>query len=304
MSGFQNKNLIFYSMHPNDKLSRMCLLELDKLPELNKQFIRICIHHPQDIKKPPIINLPPKVDHCKNHGLIPILAIAGFREAITANSALSWIKESALKMDAGIAASNIHGGGVADNCSSITQASQSGNALFDTDYNIGFSDAKGEFNKGYANIDEAVKSRIMTYDEVNDKKAASGQIAQRLENMKFSRDIDVPKAMVGGGMGIPNNGNMSMPDRQQQGMSGMPGMPGMPGNQQSGYDPRMQNQGYDPRMQNQGQDPRMMQNQGQDPRMMQMPTMPHMTGQYPMMQQRQNVNMPQMPNNMSQQRRY
>jgi hypothetical protein len=238
MSGFQNKNLIFYSMHPNDKLSRMCLAELDKMPELAKQFIRICIHHPQDVNQPPLINLPAKVDLCKNKGLIPILAITGFKEPVFANSALSWIKESALKMGDGVAPSNIHGGGVADNCSTIDQAAQGGNALFDTDYNIGFSGAKGEFNKGYSNIDEAASSRIVTYDETNDKRSASNEIAQRLEQLKFNRDVDAPKTngqmgggQMGGGQGMP--AMPAMPNKMQPGY-GQQGMPMQPGYGQQG----------------------------------------------------------------------
>jgi hypothetical protein len=234
-------------MHPNDKLSSMCLAELDKMPELSKQFIRICIHHPNDFNLPPLINLPSKVDMCKNKGLIPILAIAGFKEAVFANSALSWIKESALKMDEGIAPSNIHGGGVADNCSSIGQASQGGNSLFDTDYNIGFSSAKGEFNKGYANIDEAASNRIVTYDESNGKKAASNEISQRLEELKFNRDVDMPKAQprIGdsmGGMGQQNQGMPSMPSMPMRGMQGMQGMPMMPMQGQQMQGQQMQGQ--------------------------------------------------------------
>lgn len=265
MSGFQNKNLIFYSMHPNDQLSKMCLAELDKMPELKKQFIPICIHHPRDISRPPLVQLPHQVDQCKQKGLIPILAIAGFKEAIFATSALSWIKESALKLDEGIAPSNIHGGGVADNCSSISQASLSGNSLFDTDYNIGFSSAKGEFNKGYANIDEAAESRIVTYDEVNDRKAASSEISQRLEQLKFNRDVDMPNApmRVGGNNPLP----MMPGGMQGGGQRGMPQIPQMP--QMPGYgQPQQQMPGY-------GQPQPQMQMPGYgQPQMPQMPQMP------------------------------
>jgi hypothetical protein len=262
MSGLQNKNLMFYSTHPNDKLSKMCLAELEKMPELKKQFIPICIHDPHDISKPALIRLPPIVDQCKNRGLIPILAIAGFEKPIFATSALSWIKESSLKLDEGIAPSNIHGGGVADNCSTISGAASAGNTLFDTDYNIGFSNAKGEFNKGYANIDEAAESRIVTYDEVNDKQTASNEISQRLEQLKFNRDVEGPKAPQRAGGGMPQMGGMP---QQGQGGYGMPqqgqggyGMPQMPQQGQGGYGmPQMPQQGQGgygmPQMPQQGQ---------------------------------------------------
>jgi hypothetical protein len=266
MSGLQNKNLIFYSTHPNDKLSRMCLAELEKMPELKKQFIPICIHHPQDITKPPMIRLPHIVDECKSRGLIPILAVAGFEKPIFATSALSWIKESALKLDEGIVPSNIHGGGVADNCSTVSGSAVAGNSLFDTDYNIGFSSAKGEFNKSYANIDEAAESRIVTYDEVNDRQTASNEIAQRLEQLKFSRDVDVPQSQqrISGqsrssGGGMPGYGQPQMPQMPQMQGYGQPQMPQMP--QMPGY--------------GQPQMPQMPQMPGYgQPQMPQMPQMP------------------------------
>ena len=247
MSGIQNKNLIFYSLHPNDKLSKMCLEELEKMPEFKKQFIPICIHDPRDINRPPTIRLPQKVEECKRKGLIPILAIAGFKEAIFATSALSWIKESALKTGDAVLGSNIHGGGVADNCSLISQAGESGNSLFDTDYNIGFSNARGEFNKNYANIDEASESKIVTYDESSDKNTASSEISQRLEQLKFSRDQDLPNQrqmpqmpQMPRQMPQMPNMNQQMPNMNQQMPPGMghmqsistrgqmPGMPQMP----------------------------------------------------------------------------
>lgn len=262
------------------------MAELDKMPRLKEQFIPICIHHPQNLQAPPLIRLPMQIQECKKQGLIPILAIAGFKELIFAQSALSWIQESALKFEEGVTPSNIHGSGMADNCSTISQASRQHNSLFDTDYNLGFSSAKGEFAKGYSNIDEAVENRIITYDNKDSRKDASNKIAQRLEQMKFNRDIDVPKVpprvgglgnagMMGGGVpqGLPQMpqmpqhqgmphiphapSRMSMPARggggmpqmpQQRGMHGsMPQMPRMPRGGMPQM-PRMPQQGGNPRM--------------------------------------------------------
>jgi hypothetical protein len=293
MSGIQNKNLIFYSLHPNDKLSKLCLEELDKMPEFKKQFIPICIHDPRDVNRPPTIRLPQKVEDCKRKGLIPILAIAGFKEAIFATSALSWIKESALKTGDALLGSNIHGGGVADNCSLISQAGESGNSLFDTDYNIGFSTAKGEFNKNYANIDEAAESKIVTYDESSDKNNASSEISQRLEQLKFNRDQDMPNQRQMPQMPRQMNNqqmprqmnNQQMPNMNQQ-------MPQMPMGQ-------MPNRDMPPMGQMPNRDmPPMGQMPNRDmPPMGQMPNrdMPPM-GQ--MMQGMSSRDMPPMPNGM------
>ena len=232
MSGIQNKNLLFYSLHPNDALSKQCIEYLDKYPVLNKQFIRICIHDPRNYNRPPTIRLPRIVDECKQKGLIPLLAIAGLTEPVFAQAAISWMKESSLNSKGDLLGSNIHGGGIADSCCTIEQASQSGNSLFDTDYNIGFSNGRGEFNKGYASIDEASDNRIVTYEDSSDKKSASSDIAKRMEQLKFSRESDSPRQppqmqhMGGGGGGRPMPQMPQMP-QMMGGMSGM-GMPQMP----------------------------------------------------------------------------
>ena len=206
MSGIHNKNLIFYSLYPNDSVSRLCLSELDKNPDLNKQFIRICIHHPQDYNKPPLITLPAVIREFRNQ--IPILAISGFQQPILAKAAVSWIKESALKTDNSVMASNIQGYGTADNCATIAQSEAKSNSLFDTEYNIGFSNGIGEFNKSYANIDESSQMRIPTFEESTDKRAASSDVAKRLEELKFNRSNDArpPGSQFGKAQGGPQQG--------------------------------------------------------------------------------------------------
>lgn len=217
MSGIHNKNLIFYSLYPTDSLSRLCLAELDKNPALNKQFIRICIHHPQDYNKPPLINLPSVVRENRNQ--IPILAISGFQQPILAKAAMSWLKESISKDENAVTASNIQGYGTADNCATIAQSEAKTNSLFDTDYNLTFSNGIGEFNKSYANIDESAQMRIPTFDESADKKSASQDVAKRLETLKFNRSNDLHTSGNGGQFG-----GLHMPTSNRQ----MPQMPQMP----------------------------------------------------------------------------
>jgi hypothetical protein len=263
MSGTHNKNLLFYSLYPNDKISRQCLEALESLPELNRQFVKFCVHDPKNLKGAPLIKLPKIVYSCMERGLVPIIAVAGFNQPVFADAALSWIKQSALTKS-GIMPSNIHGQGAADNCSTIEQASRSGNTLFETDYNIGFSDGEGEFNKDYASIAEACQSHIVTYDEVNDRSQASQEIQSRLDQMKFKRDMDVPQTKRIGGDDMPQMPQFSYRQGQQGQMGGMPQMPQMPQYQNMGM-PQM------PQYQNMG--------------MPQMPQMP----------QYQNMGMPQMP---------
>lgn len=264
MSGTHNKNLLFYSLHPTDKISRQCLIELEKLPELNKQFVKFCVHDERNINAPPRIKLPKIVYQCMERGLVPIIAVAGFNQPVYADSALSWIKQSALNKS-GIMPSNIHGQGTADNSATIEQASRSGNTLFDTDYNIGFSSGQGEFNKDYASIEESCGNRIVTYDEVNDKSQAAQEIQQRLEQLKFNRDSEVPRAQQRiGGNNMPQMPQMpqmyKMPMQNPQ-VGQMPQMPQMP--MQMGQMPQMPMQ--------MGQMPQMPMQMGQMPQMPQMP---------------------------------
>ena len=296
MSGIHNKNLLFYSMHPTDAVSRKCLQELKAMPALDKQFVKICIHHPRDISQPPLIKLPTIVNECKQRGMMPILAVAGFSEPIFAGSALSWIKESSLN-NSKIMASNINGTGVADNCSTIEQSSMNGNNLFDTDFNIGFSDGRGEFNKSYASIKESCESKIMTFDETTDKKQAASEIAQRLEQLKFSRNSEgngPSRAPPGGNMNFnqnrsPHSGGNNMPPTNfnQQGASfgQQPGMPQMP----PGFGQQQQRQpGMPPNFGQQPGMPQMPPNFGQQQQ--RQPGMPPNFGQ-----QQQQPGMPQMP---------
>lgn len=195
MSGTHNKNLIFYSFFPNDKLSSVCLQEIQKYKSLDNQFIKFCVHDPHDISKPPRFKMPDIVVKCAQRGLFPIVAVAGFQKPIFGTSALSWIKESVLKQDHGVHASNIDGMGTADNCCTVEQSMLSGNALFDTDYNIGFGDGKGEFNKQYANIIEACEHKIHTYQDSDDKRKASMEVKSRFEKLKSGRQLDIAQAM-------------------------------------------------------------------------------------------------------------
>ena len=283
MSGSRNKNLIFYSLYPNDKISRQCLQALENIPELNKQFIKFCVHDPNNIHAPPKYILPKRIQECTKRGLIPIIAAAGFSEPVFADAALSWIKETALTRQ-DVMPSNIHGQGAADNCCTIEQASQSGNSLFDTDYNIGFSSGEGEFNKAFASIDEACKNRIITYDEQNDKGQASQDSQNKLDQLKASRDNDIPRAM--GRMGGPPQGGGN-----QGGIPQMPIQMQQRGtNQQRGGMPQMPMA-----MQHQGGHQGMQHQQGG------MPRMPIQRGQQGMpMQHQQQGGMPCMPIHMQQ----
>ena len=211
MSGLHNKNILFYSRLPSDKLSMMCLQQLAKSEELKKQFILVCVHHPADYRMPPPHKLPSIV--VKLMDKIPILAVSGFKKPIFAQEAYTWMADNALHPpSAETIGSASMSGGVADSCSSIDQiGGVSGTEFFNSEYYMGFSDGKGEVGKGYSNIEESASNRIVTYDDSDSKKQASNETQRRLEEMKSQRHQEGPR-----------------PPTQQIGMT-MPSMPSMPG---------------------------------------------------------------------------
>ena len=98
------------------------------------------------------------------------------------------------------------------------------NSLFDTEYNMGFSNGAGEFNRQYANIDESAQMRIPTFEESTDKKAASSDVAKRLEELKFSRSNEAQGNMMGQfGGARPNLPTMPQMLPQQQVVSSRKG---------------------------------------------------------------------------------
>lgn len=236
-----NKNLIFYSMHPNDTVSQQCIAAISNNEEFNRQFIRICVHHPQNYNMPPPYRLPNIINQLRSRNLIPVLAVSGFKKPVLAQDALNWLQDNALKaLNGGISACNLNPSAT-DNCSTIMQAELAGSELFGTEYNMGFADAKGETGKMYSNIDEAAEGRIMTYDDISTKKRASQETQSRLDMIKAQRQSEVPQPLMRTSVSGASRNNMSggsggmpmmpmMPNMmQQRGNGGMPMMPMMQG---------------------------------------------------------------------------
>ena len=215
-----NKNIIFYSNFPHDKLSQMCLAEIERNADLSRQFLRICVHHPRNPNMPPTVNLPRIVVQLLDR--VPIIAISGFTKPIFAYEALKWLQSNQLKGEnTDIRAGCIQGTAIADNCATVEQAGTVGSEFFNTEYNMSFTDGKGEFNKVYSNLED--NNRIITYDDVSDKKKASAAAQQNFERIKQQRDIEVPRTQMRIGGLAENGGNGNMPM-----MPNMPNMPNMP----------------------------------------------------------------------------
>ncbi len=229
MSGLHNMNLLFYSTY--DDMSKECMVLLSKAPDLNKQFIKICVHHPQNPNLPSKLKLPSFVLKMKNLNKIPVIAVAGFKKPIFAREACNWLKVHT--ENGGLQTIDIAGEGVADNCSTIEQAELLNSEYFNTEYNMGFVDGCGEIGKNYANINESASNKIVTYEDKNTKQESLNETQKRLEAIKNQRYTDAPQPMAKM-IGIPpkmHNGLGYNPNIGTTGSSQLPQMPsrnGMP----------------------------------------------------------------------------
>jgi len=82
----ESRNILFYSIHPNDKESAMILDELKRSPLLDKMFIKVCVND-KSIKLPSaIIQL----------GIVPVVAISGLNKLIMGKNIIIWLKNNCL----------------------------------------------------------------------------------------------------------------------------------------------------------------------------------------------------------------
>ena len=190
MTSIRDKNLLFYSIHPNDEYSRDFLKELDKYSQLKKQFILICVNDPN-------IKIPDKI---KQLNKVPVLVAAGFGRPILGNDAVSWLKNGGLQDKA-----NGFDYGTLDDdlskyaCLTDDLKPSDYNQFYNSDYNHGFTDKDSIINQQFSKLND--NAHITTFDDANElKKDISGQLEQRLSQLRQQRDADVPRPMkrIGG----------------------------------------------------------------------------------------------------------
>lgn len=288
MSGLQNKNFLFYSLYPEDKLSRECLAAIGKNPKIKDQFIFVCIHNMSSIYEPPPYKLPKKIIEFKDNNIIPVLCVSGFSYFISGKHVLTWLNSTMEKeLNGGLDCYN-GGDSFADNCSTIDLAEMIDKEYFNSEYNLPSVSGKGEINKNYANIEEADNININTFEnnvQNGSRKQASYEIQKQFEALQserknqstqgpstfgFNQQQRAPQAPQ-----MPSQMPQQMPPQysQQRG----PQMPQAPPQQRG---PQMPSGGppqYRMPQQQQGGPPQY--------RMPQMPQMPQQGGQYRMPQQ-------------------
>ena len=201
----EDQNIIFYSLHPKDLISKQFLATLEKNPLLNRQFIKICVYpNFQNIR------IPQKILQLNK---VPVLVPAGFPEPILGEDALSWLNNNAMTAEK---SNGFDYGAIDDNAfspkfSSLADEFQQSdyNQVWNDDYNLGF--ARGPANKinqAFSGIKDV--DRISTYDDSHEnKKGISDRMMQRMNQLKFDRDREVPSApqRIGGLDMDSSNGN-------------------------------------------------------------------------------------------------
>ena len=240
----EDQCIIFYSLHPNDQISKKFIELLSKNPLIERQFIKVCVYpNYQNIKIPErIVRL----------NKIPVLVASGFPEPILGQNALSWLENHALvnNKSNGLDYGSVENTSFSGKFSSLTGEFEQTdyNQFFNNDYNLGFGKDERNVNEPFSNVSDA--NRILTYDDADEsKKGMSDKMNAKLSQMKFQRDNEVPQSpqRAGGmddinlGMNIPpspgfceQSGQMSrnipqIPNMSQmQQMRNMPIMPQMP----------------------------------------------------------------------------
>jgi hypothetical protein len=205
MSSIKDKNLLFYSVHPNDEFSKEFMAELEKNANLKKQFILVCVNDPN-------IRIPDKI---KQLGKVPVLIVAGFNKPIFGKDAVSWSKNNTFQEKAN---GSFEYGALGDDNSKFAFLgdefkTSDYNQYFNNDYNNGFVKKDATLNKTFTNV--TADAHITTFDDQNEmKKDVSGQLEQRLAQLRQQRDTDVPKPVRRIG-GLEDNPNQQHQQPQQ-----------------------------------------------------------------------------------------
>jgi hypothetical protein len=190
MSAIRDKNLLFYSIHPNDDHSKEFMKELDRYPQLKKQFILICVNDPN-------IRIP---DQIKQLNKVPVLVAAGFSRPILGNDAVSWLKNGGLQEKA----NGFDFGALGNDKSQLAFLTDDlkpsdYNQFYNSDYNHGFTDKDSVLNQQFSKLND--NAHITTFDDSNElKKDISAQLEERFSQFRQQRDADTPRAVkrIGG----------------------------------------------------------------------------------------------------------
>jgi hypothetical protein len=169
-------NILFYSSHPNDKLSQEILAVLTKNPLLKDQFATVCVNTP-GIKLPKMI---------VERNEVPVIVTRGFNQPISGQAALNLILEhsnsdKALGLEFGDVnkASQVsEDHGILANESGRTSYHQA----FNDEWNAGAENDVRTVNTSFSSIDD--KTSVETFAELGKEKNLQQNMKLRDRNRR------------------------------------------------------------------------------------------------------------------------
>lgn len=197
-------NILFYSSHPNDQLSREILQELNRNNLLREQYLTVCVNSPG-------IRLPKMITE-KNE--VPVIVTRGFDKPISGESALSLIREANSGKSGGLdygdpskAGQVSEDHGVLANEAGRTSYHQA----FNEDWNHGSENDNRTLNSAFSPIEDGFQQNTVDTYEEKDKyntKGLKNQLDRKLKQVNFQRMQEVPQPIQrigsgGGGLGMP-----------------------------------------------------------------------------------------------------
>jgi len=179
----QYHSIIFYTTHPEDKISQAILVELKKYTDLKDQIRLICVSNP-NLKLPSMI---------MEMDTFPVIVTRGFDQPLMGEHALSWIKEGHFS-----GKTTSEGYGDINNADKTdddfgTLATESSRTeyhqAFNEDWNRdGVDQSPHVINSTFSSIDES--QNMDTFEEGKSK--VGGQVDSAMRRLQMQRDSDVP----------------------------------------------------------------------------------------------------------------
>ena len=219
----EDKNVIFYSLHPNDADSKIFMELLAKNPGLDKQFIKICVY--PNIKGIPIPEIIRKIN------TVPVLIAAGFDKPIVGKNAVSWIQNNQFNSDNanGFDYADIGNGKFSSTCASLQDNDTNNLSSLDQfyhndNYNTGFAkaDNRSQTGNNFANVDS--NNRIDTFADSGKKAGLTDVMKHKFDQLQMIRQNELGTADNNGNSnsntsfsGFNNNNNNNNQNYQQGG---------------------------------------------------------------------------------------
>lgn len=203
-------NILFYSSHPNDELSKEILNELNKNHLLKEQYVTICVNSP-GIKLPRMIT---------ENNEVPVIVTRGFDKPISGEAALSLIREANSGKAGGLDYGDPEKAGMVSEDHGVL-ANESGRTSyhqpFNEDWNQGAENDTRTLNSAFAEYDQGFEQNTVdTYEEKGrGTKGLKTQLDRKLRQRNFQRMKEVPPPLqrvgaggAGGAGGMPLNASV------------------------------------------------------------------------------------------------